>query len=116
MDSAIRGFHVYSTVWAPVLHEQLYSSQDHGNTRDQFAVALVKTSTGSTGPPVTVGHVPKEISRICWYFIQHDGEITCEVTGVDKRRSPLVQGGMEIPCKLTFIGKKKHIKKVKKIL
>jgi len=40
------------------------------------------------------------------FFLQHDGEILCEVLG-NKRRSPLTQGGLEIPCKYTFIGKKK---------
>ena len=116
VDSAIRGFHVYQTIWTPIIHEQLTTNQDHGNAEDQFAVAVCKVDS-TTAPPsnVTVGHVPREISRICWYFIEHDGEILCTVTG-SKRRSRLVQGGLEIPCKLRFIGKRKHIKKVKKLL
>ena len=61
------------------------------------------------------GHVPTKVSRICLYFLEHDGEILCEVNG-NKQRSPLAQGGLEIPCKLTFIGKPKLIKKLKKLL
>lgn len=112
LDSAIRGFHVYQSIWIPVLNEQLKTCQEHGNAEDLFAVAVWKEDT--TGD-LKVGHVPREIARICWYFLEHDGEIVCTVTG-NRRRSPLVQGGLEIPCKLKFIGKRKHIKKLKKLL
>ena len=64
-------------------------------------------ATGSSDQ-VTVGHVPRSISRVCWYFIQHDGEITCKITG-GRRRSDLPQGGLEVPCEYNFIGKKKYV-------
>ena len=91
----------------------------HENSEDQFAVAVYKEVT--TGPGVTsartvIGHLPREISRLCWYFLEYDGEILCTITNCSKRRSPLEQGGLEIPCRLKFIGKKKHIKKLKKLL
>ncbi len=108
IDSAIRGYHVYKNIWTPEIGEGLQLSQENGNEADQFAVATYKEEA-------VVGHVPREISRICWYFLEHDGEILCEVNG-NKRRSPLAQGGLEIPCKLTFIGKPKLIKKLKKLL
>ena len=60
---------------------------------DRFAVALTKNNQ-------TVGHVPREQSRILWYFLSHGGKLTAEVTG-RRRRSPLVQGGLEIPCTFT---------------
>ena len=117
LDSAIRGFHVYKNVWTPVLNEQLRTAQEHGNAQDLFAVAVCKEDTTSTGisGDLKVGHVPRVIARICWYFLEHDGEIVCTVTGT-RRRSPLAQGGLEIPCKLKFIGKPKQIKKLKKLL
>ena len=37
------------------------------------------SSSFTTGSTIIVGHVPKEISRTCWFFLQHDGEIKCEV-------------------------------------
>ena len=114
VDSAIRGFHIYRSTWTPVLHEQLITSQEHGNAEDRFAVAVSKVDA-STATPSIVGHLPREISRVCWYFLEHDGEIFCTVTG-SKRRSPLVQGGLEIPCILRFIGKRKYIRKVKILL
>ena len=50
------------------------------NIHDDFAVALLKNSN-------TVGHVPREICRVCWYFLHKSGsEMTCIVNG-DRRRS-----------------------------
>ena len=79
---------------------------------DLHAVAVVKTTSSDDQ---TVGHVPRNISRLCWYFLENDGEITCEITGA-RQRSSLPQGGLEVPCKYKFIGKKKHIKKLRKLL
>lgn len=110
IESAIRGFHQYKAVWSPILNEQLKVRQEAGNTKDLFAVYLHKYDDNQI-----LGHVPKEISRLCWYFLQHDGEIVCTVSD-NRRRSPLAQGGLEIPCKLTFTGKKNNIKKLKKLL
>ena len=114
IESAVRGFHVYKDTWTPVLHEDLRTRQELGNTEDRYAVAVVKEAPLSSDG-ITVGHVPREISRTCWFFLQHDGEIRCTITG-SKRRSTLSQGGLEIPCQYKFIGKKRHIKKLKALL
>jgi len=68
IDSAVRGFHVYKDVWSPSIHEQLRTTQELGNPEDEYAVAVVKDddSSSSTTGTITVGHVPKEISRTCW--------------------------------------------------
>ena len=48
-----------------------------------------------------VGHLPKEISKVCWFFIHRGGTIKCIVK--DKRRiSPIEQAGLEVPCELIF--------------
>lgn len=111
-ESSVRGFHVYKDVWSPILLEVLQTRQEPGNLEDEHAVAIIKESSSVE---IIVGHVPRDISRICWYFLQNDGEITCEVTG-SRRHSALLQGGMEIPCRYKFIGKKKHIKKLRTLL
>ena len=55
-----------------------------------------------------VGHLPKEIAKICFYFIVDRGIITGEVT--DKcRRTKEVCGEMEVPCLLKF----KHTRQTK---
>ena len=104
----MRGFHVYKTIWSPVLNEILQTQQEHGNPEDCYAVSILKGG-------VIVGHVPRELSSICWYFIERDGEISCKITG-QRQRSPLLQGGMEIPCTYTFRGKNKIIMKLKVIM
>ena len=44
----------------------------------------------------TVGHVPREISRVCWYLLARNNTITCKVT--DKRQHSNIPGkGLEVP-------------------
>ena len=65
---------------------------------------------------ITVGHVPKDISRIAKFFIAHGGEIACIITG-KRQRSQLPQGGLEVPCKYVFKTKNKTMmEKLKKLL
>ena len=112
----MRGFHVYKDVWTPTLHECdcLRTRQELGNPEYEYAIALCKDDAASLDSRI-VGHVPREFSRLFWYFLQNDGEITCEITG-SRRQSPLVKGGLEIPCSYKFVGKKKHIKKTSQIM
>ena len=42
--------------------------------------------------------------------------MSCEVTGVRHYSSDLPQGGLEVPCKLTFTASPKEIAKLKKLL
>ena len=57
-----------------------------------------------------VGHLPREISGLCFHFIKHGGEINGEITG-RRQHMKAACGGMEIPCHLTLSGKKKLVKK-----
>ena len=61
---------------------------------------------------MTVGHLPKEQSRVCHFFIQRGGVINVEVINSKKRRSNLSQGGTEIPALLHCIGQEKDIAKL----
>ena len=110
----MRRFHFYKDVWTPTLHKCLQTRQELGNLEDEYAIAVCKADAASLDSRI-VGHVPREFSKPFWYFLQNDGEITCEITG-SRRRSPLVKGGLEIPCSYKFVGKKKHIKKLSKLL
>ena len=64
----LRGYHVYRTVWTPVLLETLYVIHDSDNVVDQHAIAARKRLPGSVMGS-TVEHLPKEISRITGYNI-----------------------------------------------
>ena len=77
------------------------------NPENRYAVGVYTTASPNPASQMIVGHVPRELSRLFWYFLQHYGEITCVITG-SRRRSLLVQGGLELPCIYKFVGKKKQ--------
>ena len=107
VESCVRGFHVYGALWSPRIGENLQCAREPGNREDPFAVA-VKNSSG------TVGHVPRKVSCICSFFLRHGGSITCTVKGNRRRSEDLPQGGLEIPCLLTFDGPEEIVDKVRK--
>ena len=72
-ESTVRGHHVYKTAWSTYIGEELPVQREVNNIHDDFAVAVLKNGN-------TVGHVPLEISRVCWYFLHKSGsEMTCIV-------------------------------------
>ena len=110
IPSCIRGYHVYGEIWTAVLDEQLFCEREIGNVVDRYAVAA-KNDSG-----ITVGHLPRKISRICSIFLMFGGTITATVTGLRRYSSDLAQGGLEIPCDLKFSGEEEKISKLKKVL
>ena len=100
----MRGHHIYKRIWTPSIGEQLSLPAEENNCFDKHAVAVVKDGE-------VVGHIPRNISRISWYFLKGGGSITAEI--VDRRRFGL---GLEVPCIYTFTGPKKMIDKLKRLL
>jgi len=76
---------------------------------NRYAVAAKKPDTS-----VIVGYLPKKIPRRCSMFILRGGSVKATVTGCRRYSSNLVQGGLKIPCKLTFRVEPKEIYKLKK--
>ena len=93
--TGVRGYHVYQDIWRPEIGDVLHCEREIGNSLDTFAVAI-KTDTE------IVGHVPRLLSAICSLYIRRGGSIDCTVTGSRRYSADLPQGGMEIPCILTF--------------
>ena len=104
IEAMVRGYHVYQKIWDAALGEQLSCSRETGNRQDPFAVAVVRSL-------VTVGHVPKKISSVCSMFLLRGGTLRCRVTASRRYSGDLPQGGLEIPCMLTFEGGAKDIAK-----
>ena len=104
IESALRGFHVYKNTenWTPVKGQQLTFHREFNNIYDRFAVAGRTLLPGKLAPS-TVGHVPREISRYIWYALRYGTMITAEVKDVHKKRSPLVQGGLEITIEMSIL-------------
>ena len=91
-----------TAAWSPYIGEELPVQREVNNIHDDFAVAVLKNGN-------TVGHVPREISRVCWYFLHKSGsEMTCIVNG-DRRRSEVDGKGLVVPCVYIFRGKQKHL-------
>jgi len=53
---------------------------DAAKSHDDIPVATQRNSSN-------IGHVPREFSQVCWYFLQKSGsEIMCIVSGDRRRR------------------------------
>jgi len=107
--SAVRGYHVYKHVWKPSIGEKFVARHEFNNPMDKHVVQVVKNTE-------TIGHLPREFSRIAWYFLAHGGEISIEVIG-RRRHCKQLCGGMEIPCQLEFsCAKEVQMNRLKELL
>ena len=96
----LRGFHVYKEVWSPIVGEQLKCCYERNNCSGRYAIAGTKHLRGRLADS-TVGHLPREISRATRFFLLRGGVVCAKVIDKTHRRSPLVQGGLEIPVQVT---------------
>ena len=95
----LRGFHVYKELWNPKLNEKLETIHEENNPHDRYAVAAIR-KTVCRLRPVVVGHLPREISRFTRFIILHGATVKVKVSNTKYRRSPLIQGGLEIPVEV----------------
>ena len=75
VSCVICGYYVYNEVWNPSIGEAFVCLAEEENFHDRKAVAV--TCAEGYG----VGHLPREISGLCFHFIKHGGEINGEITG-----------------------------------
>ena len=107
---ASRGYHVYkNTTWTNarlgekvlIALETLQSSLEV----DPYACA-VKIKNRFYEHHITVGHLPREISRHIHFFIKTEGgKVQGTVKSLLYRASPIPAGGLEIPLILKFENK-----------
>ena len=86
IDLVVRGFYVYKEQWTPVVGKMLTCEQEFGNIHDPNAVSVVRDK-------IIVGHAPRKISSLCFFFLKKNGTISCQVTGRRRRSVELPQGG-----------------------
>ena len=98
----LRGYHEYCSVWTPVLNEVLRAKQENSNPHNHYAIAVTKQHGLRQQ---VIGHLPREISRFTWFIIDHGASVSVKVVDVHQRRSPLVQGGLEIPIEVCIVMK-----------
>lgn len=92
---AVRGFHYYKRIWEPQIDDDLDCEWERGNFYDRFAIKTVDNNSR------TVGHLPLEISRVTKHLIDRGATVCARISSTKYRPSPLVQGGLEIPCFVT---------------
>ena len=95
----LRGFHVYNEIWKPIVGELLRCSHERNNIYDRYAIAANKRLRGYLADSI-IGHLPREISRATRFFLLRGGMVHLKVTDENYRRSPLMQGGLEIPVEV----------------
>ena len=103
LSCAARGFHEYRKIWAPRINQQLIVKHQSGNLFDPYAIGLFTKIRGKIEPLSLVGHLPREISRFSKFFLEYGGNMKASVRDIKFRRSPLPQGGLEIPITLTIL-------------
>ena len=103
-ESVVRGHHVYKSVWTPIVGERLPVLREPDNPHDNRAVAVYLDGN-------IVGHVPRELSKIFWFYLKHGGKITCEITGWRKRGK-----GLEVPCIYIMKGSRRMVDRVREQL
>ena len=98
MNCCVRGY-IFKSFWDAIIGSILPTKHEDNPqflVHNKYAIALINSE------PVTVGHLPKSISKLVHFFVKHVGKLTCEITG-SKRYSPdLEQGGLEIPAEIIF--------------
>ena len=120
---ASRGWHVYQqTVWhKPKIGEKLTACKEKYKVAleiDPYAVAW-KLKKIDRIAPVVVGHIPREISRAIWFFLEKGGTVTGKVFEERCRPSPIPKGGLEIllHTKISIAdGKRKYLDRLKCII
>ena len=109
VEAMVRCYHVYKDIWTAADGEELTCRRERFNVADPFAVAMVKGET-------TVGHVPRKILSIYSLFLRRNGTILCQIVGNRRYSADLPQGGLEVPCTLTFQGNAMDVNNVKRLI
>ena len=74
----IRGYHIYSwTQWTAEIRSILTSEPEKrpgALIEDKYAIAIISNNQ-------TIGHVPKLLSKLTFFFLKHGATLTVKVTG-----------------------------------
>ena len=111
---ASRGYLEYrNTTWKNAKAGQRVKVEKEMNAKsksiDPYACAI-KTKNPFFVNWITVGHIPREISRHCYYFMEEEGGmIFGHLLSTNYKLSPIPAGGLEVPLLPTFSVNNEHI-------
>ena len=113
MVSYVKGYHVYKTLWNPLIREFLSCEREPDNPMDKYAVCVKKENK-------IVGHLPLrkscKFAKTIFYFLRADKLSSCKIAVTGK---PVNWGdgeSMQVSCKLIFTGIEKCIDILKRRL
>ena len=92
---AVRGFHYFRNYWQPTPNQVLECSHEKDNPYDFFAIKVCDIDKGTK-----VEHLPMENSRALKFLLDRRARVRAVLTSTNYCISPLVQGGLEIPCRV----------------
>ena len=104
LKSVVRGRHVYKSVQASTVGENLFTApakREEALSYDEFAISVYKDEKCS----LLVGHLPIEISSLSYYFLKKSSEnkIIVKITGKTEREI-----GLTVPTNFVYIIKDKN--------
>ena len=94
----IRGYHTYQAQWNAEVEAKLNTAPDTrpaALVEDKYAIAVKHDEQ-------RVGHVPKFLSKLTFFFLKHVGKVIFKVNGPKRYSVDLKQGGMEVPAEFCF--------------
>ena len=94
--AAVRGYHYYRRFWIPQKDQILECFFETHNPFDRFAIKVCEV-----GNENAVGRLLREISCVTKFFMDRRVIVSARLTSEHYRRSPIVQGEMEITYKVT---------------
>ena len=97
------GFYQYRKFWKPKLGQTLQIMCESKNVHDPYAMTLVVKSKRKITGSCVAGHLPREISRFCTFYLDYGGKLESTVVCTSFRRSPIPQGGLKMPINLKIL-------------
>ena len=101
-----RGYHVYGeTRWRNIhLHQHVVVLKEVNSISIDINPYCCRITMKRVDriKPVAVGHVPRELSRFIFYFIQEGDLVTGTVASTMPTISPIPKGGLEVPILMHF--------------
>ena len=99
----IRGCHIYHTQWNAEIGARLITAPENKTWNScgrWLRIAVINNGK-------TVGHVPKFLTKLIFFFLKNGGKLHITVTGLRKYSANLKQGGLELPADLFYFVKRK---------
>ena len=82
------------------MNTEVFGHQEKANIFDPYAMTSARIIKATVTEIQVVGHLPRKISRFSKFFCDYGGEHSTLVRDPKYRRSPIPQGGLEIPITL----------------